>query len=106
MNLDSDTDVLTWCFFPKVWDFVLLKDDTRLISGSSDAELRVFSLRFKDPEEMAGMGYYTYMYCTDVGLLYNCSKIGNCSLNRICQYCQDLCIHGKYHNCLVLVMKL
>lgn len=49
--------MLSWYFFLKVWDFVLLKNDTRLISGSSDAELRVWSLRFKDPEEMAGMSY-------------------------------------------------
>ncbi|KAG7168984.1 WD repeat-containing protein 3-like [Homarus americanus] len=34
----------------EVWDFVLLKNDTRLVSGSSDAELRVWSLRFTDTD--------------------------------------------------------
>lgn len=35
----------------QVWDFVLVKNDTRLISGSSDAELRVWALNFKDMEK-------------------------------------------------------
>lgn len=35
----------------QVWDFVLLRGDTRLVSGSSDAELRVWALNFKDTEK-------------------------------------------------------
>ena len=31
-----------------MWDFVLVQEDSRLISGSSDGELRVWSLKFKD----------------------------------------------------------
>lgn len=36
------------CINLQVWDFVLLRDDTRLVSGSSDAELRVWSLHFNE----------------------------------------------------------
>lgn len=34
-----------------MWDFVLLKNDSRLVSGSSDAELRVWALHFTDEVE-------------------------------------------------------
>lgn len=65
--------MLSWYFFLKVWDFVLLKNDTRLISGSSDAELRVWSLRFKDPEEMAGMSYwFNSEELTFIALILDC----------------------------------
>lgn len=63
VSASSDTFIKFWdlntqhCFKTlsghrsEVWSFVLLKDDTRLISGGSDSELKVWKIIFSEHDE-------------------------------------------------------
>ena len=36
------------CLVRQVWDFVLAENDSRLVTGSGDSELRVYALHFSE----------------------------------------------------------
>ena len=40
----------------QVWSFTLLKNETRLVTGSSDLELRVYSLSTEESSSEGGSG--------------------------------------------------
>ena len=50
IGMGTDLPVI-WLSFNQIWSFVLLREDSRLITGSSDFELKVYSLNLNPEPE-------------------------------------------------------
>ena len=62
---------LNYMLFVQVWSFRFFKDDSRLITGSSDSELRVWSINFLD-EKVCVLCQVTKFY---LRIFLQCSMI-------------------------------
>ena len=49
-GMGTDPSVI-WLSFNQIWAFVLMREDSRLITGSSDFELKVYSLNLNPEPE-------------------------------------------------------
>ncbi|XP_037094610.1 WD repeat-containing protein 3-like [Pollicipes pollicipes] len=120
VSSSKDTYVKFWdldnqhCFktlvghLTEVWDFVLNEDDTRLVTGSGDAELRVHALRFLEPTEPPAAkaprlseadgdeleGDSSNFECTRIGSILRQGK-DRVSRVVIDSQCRLVCFHGN-----------